>query len=578
MARTLFDYEENRLDYGGLLMPDIGYDVDFAVAFTYSLDLEALLGVPVSLGLLDDEMDTGLIDNPFFLLEAIRKSSDKISIFCNAGSISLPRNIRSVFALLENSVFEINLKGMNSFHPKMWFIKYTNDEGDSYIKLIVLSRNLTFDRSFDYAVEMTGQIGNRKLSKNKPLSDMLQFAAKYSVAQKRKKILAMAEDILRVKKFELDDRFEDYEFLPLGIMPGAAESTGLFDGCHDLLVFSPFLSSNMAGSLANNARYRKTLFTRKSSLSRKVIGFYDEVYVTKDIVMDNEIMSEGEAEPRGCDIHAKLYFMRGNNGNFLYVGSANASDKAFYNNVEFLLKLKYKPYMTSYDALLKELLPEEGCPFERITDIEMEEPAEDTALLDKSFREALRCIKNAAVAADGERFSITLRTNGKPLEKAVYIAPLFRAGSFTLLTDGLVFTDMLLKELSEFFIIKIEDKQIVTKITLVGIPEGRDQAIYKSIIQDKNGFLAYVSFMLSDNYSESCFEQYELAKQLLNDADAPQAVIPAALYERMLGCTVNNPSRLLDLDNLMSKLGDDITGDFVAMYQPFKEIAKRMIR
>lgn len=55
MARTLFDYEENRLDYGGLLTPDIGYDVDFAVAFTYSLDLEALLGVPVSLGLLDDD-------------------------------------------------------------------------------------------------------------------------------------------------------------------------------------------------------------------------------------------------------------------------------------------------------------------------------------------------------------------------------------------------------------------------------------------------------------------------------------------------------------------------------------------
>jgi hypothetical protein len=523
-------------------------------------------------------MDTGLIDNPFFLLEAIRKSSDKIAIFCNAGSIALPRNIRSVFALLENSVFEVDLSGMNSFHPKMWFIKYTNDAGDSYIKLIVLSRNLTFDRSFDYAVEMTGKIGNRKLSKNKPLSDMLQFAAKYAGAQKRKKILALSEDLLRVKRFELDDRFEDYDFFPLGITPGAAESTGLFESCNDLIVFSPFLSSNMVGNLANNARYRKTLFTRKSSLNRKIIGLYDDVYITKDIVMDNEIMSEGEAEPKGCDIHAKLYFTRGGNGNFLYVGSANASDKAFYNNVEFLLKLKYKPYMASYDALLKELLPEDGCPFERIADIETEEQAEDTSLLDKSFREALRSVKNATVAADGERFSITLRTNGKPLEKAVYIAPLFRAGSFAPLADGLIFSDMLLKELSEFFIIKIEDKQIVTKVTLVGIPEGRDQAIYKSIIQDKNGFLAYVSFMLSDNYSESCFEQYELAKQLLDDAATPQAVIPAALYERMLGCTVNNPSRLLDLDHLMGKLGDDIVGDFVAMYQPFKEIAKRMIR
>ena len=577
MARTLFDYEENRLDYGGLLTPDIGYDVDFAVAFTYSLDLEALLGVPVSLGLLDDDMDTGLIDNPFFLLEAIRKSSDKIAIFCNAGSIALPRNIRSVFALLENSVFEVDLSGMNSFHPKMWFIKYTNDEGASYIKLIVLSRNLTFDRSFDYAVEMTGQIGNRKLSKNKPLSDMLQFASKYAGAQKRKKILALAEDILRVKKFELDDRFEDCEFLPLGITPDAAESTGLFDNCYDLMVFSPFLSSNMAGNLAKTARNRKVLFTRKSSLNKKIIGQYDDVYITKDIVMDNEIMSEGEGEPRGCDIHAKLYFTRGGNGNFLYVGSANASDKAFYNNVEFLLKLKYKPYMTSYDALLKELLPEDGCPFERIAGIETEEQPEDTSLLDKSFREALSSIKGATITADAERFSITLRTTGRLLEKTVYIAPLFRAGHFAPLTDGLVFPDLLLKELSEFFIVKIEDRQIVTKIALTGMPEGRDQAIYKSIIQDKNGFLAYVSFMLSDNYSESCFEQYELAKQLLADADAPQAVIPAALYERMLSCTVNNPSRLLDLDGLMSKLGDDIVGDFVAMYQPFKEIAKRMM-
>jgi hypothetical protein len=561
-------------------MPKIGYDVDFAVAFTYSLDLEALLGVPVSLGLLDDDMDTGLIDNPYFLLEAIRKSGDKIAIFCNAGSIALPRNIRSVFALLENRVFEVGLSGMNSFHPKMWFIKYINNVGNSYLKLIVLSRNLTFDRSFDFAVEMTGNIGSRKLDKNKPLSDMLQFAAKYAGAHKRKRIFALAEDFLCIKKFELDNRFEDYDFLTLGITPGAAKETGLFDRCNDLIVFTPFLSSDMVESLANNVRFRKTLFTRKSSLNRKIIGMYDDVYITKDILMGNEIMSEveGEAEPKGCDIHAKLYFTRGSTGNFLYIGSANASNKAFYHNVEFLLKLKYKPYMASYDSLLKELLPKDGCPFERIEDIEAEDKIEDTSLFDKAMREAIRSIRNAAVSSDGERFSITLRTKGKPLKKNIYIAPLFRAGSFAPLTNGLVFTDLLLKELSEFFIIRIEDKQIVTKITLVGMPEGRDEAIYNSIIQNKNGFLAYVSFMLSDHYAESCFEQYEFTRQLLAGDGNQQTAIPSALYERMLVCTVNNPSRLLDLDCLISKLDGDIVGDFAVMYQPFKKIAKRMIR
>jgi len=578
MGRTLFDYTDNRLDYGRLLMPDIGYDVDFAVGFTYSLDLEALLGVPVSLGLLDD-MDTGLIDNPFFLLEAIRKSSDKIAILCNAGSIALPHNIRSIFALLENSVFEINLSGMKSFHPKMWFIKYINGYGASYIKLIVLSRNLTFDRSFDYAVEMTGKIGNRKLNKNQPLADMLQFSAKYADIQKRKKILALAEDILYIKKFELDDRFEDYEFMPLGITPDAAKMTGLFDGYKDLIVFSPFLSVRMIETLASNAKRKKILFTRKSSLNKKIIDMYNDVYIMKDLILDNEIVSESEAERRNCDIHAKIYFTHGNDGNFLYIGSANASHKAFHENVEFLLKLKFKKYMTGYDLLLKEFLPDDSCPFEKITDIEIDEQLSDTTLLDKAFRDTIRGLKNGEVTANGERYSITLRTSGKPIDRKVFIAPMFRSNSFTPLVDGLVFDDILLKELSEFFIIKIEDKQIITKINLKGMPEGRDQAIYKSIIQDKNGFLAYISFMLSDNYSESCFEQYEIARRLLDGTDMQNAIIPAALYERMLNCTVNNPHRLLDLDTLMNKIDKDlITDEFMKMYLPFKEIAKRMIK
>jgi hypothetical protein len=361
--------------------------------------------------------------------------------------------------------------------------------------------------------------------------------------------------------------------------PGAPDAPGWLDRYKDLIVFSPVLSTQMLGRLASNAKRRKTLFTRKSSLNKEIIGKYDDVYITKDIILDNEITSEGEAEPKGCDIHAKIYFTHGNDGNILYIGSANASDKAFHGNVEFLLKLKFKSYKASYDSMLREFLPDEGCPFEKITDIEEDGEIVDTSLLDKAFREALRIIKSGVVSPDGDRFSITLRTNGKPLDKTVYVAPMFRSGYFAPLKDGLVFTDMLLKELGEFFIVKIEDKQIVTKITLSGMPEGRDQAIYKSIIQDKNGFLAYVSFMLSDNYSESCFEQYEIARQLLDKADTQTNIIPAALYERMLSSTVNNPTRLLDLENLMSKLDSElITDDFVKMYLPFKEIAKRMVK
>lgn len=119
MARRQFNPEENRLDYSQMLCPPPGYDLEFAVGMTYSLDMEALLGVPVSLGMFED-YDSSATQNPFFLLEAIRKCSDKLAIFCNADGIKMPQNIRPVYALLENSIFPVSLERNANFHPKLW--------------------------------------------------------------------------------------------------------------------------------------------------------------------------------------------------------------------------------------------------------------------------------------------------------------------------------------------------------------------------------------------------------------------------------------------------------------------------
>ena len=109
MARRQFDQESNRLDYSQLLIPEPGFALDFAVGMTYSLDMEALLGIPVSLGMLED-MDSSAVANPFFLLEAIRKSSDKLAIFCNADGIKLPQNIRPVYSHQSGRKCELSSK------------------------------------------------------------------------------------------------------------------------------------------------------------------------------------------------------------------------------------------------------------------------------------------------------------------------------------------------------------------------------------------------------------------------------------------------------------------------------------
>ena len=171
MARRQFNPEENRLDYSQMLCPPPGYDLEFAVGMTYSLDMEALLGVPVSLGMFED-YDSSATQNPFFLLEAIRKCSDKLAIFCNADGIKMPQNIRPVYALLENSIFPVSLERNANFHPKLWVIKYHSETEAAVIKVIVLSRNLTFDRSMDIAVEVTGAIGQSILVQHRMLLGM----------------------------------------------------------------------------------------------------------------------------------------------------------------------------------------------------------------------------------------------------------------------------------------------------------------------------------------------------------------------------------------------------------------------
>ena len=68
----------DRLDYSHMLSPPVGYETVFAIGTTYSLDLDALIGISISLGL-SESIDSELKDNPIYLLEALQKTADKFS-------------------------------------------------------------------------------------------------------------------------------------------------------------------------------------------------------------------------------------------------------------------------------------------------------------------------------------------------------------------------------------------------------------------------------------------------------------------------------------------------------------------
>ena len=565
----MFDLANDRLSYSDLLRPDAGYTLDFAVGMTYSLDLEALLGVPVSLGLLD-EADEGKLHSPLYVLEAIRKSADKIALFCNAGCIKLPNKIQSVYSLLENSVFQVKLGKTSNFHPKIWVLKYSQDGCPSYIKLLVMSRNLTFDSSIDISASLKGNIGTEEGEKNRPLADFLLYVSQYA-GKKKQEIVDLAGNVLRVAAFEASHPFEDYDFYPIGIPGYSGNEFPLYGQKTDLFVVSPFLNDSTVRKMAN-FNGPKVLITRKNSITPAVMGTFDHVYVTKDVLNDNEY---GVTQ----DIHAKIYYTSTRMANYLYLGSANATESAFRKNVECLLRLKYKLYGIGWKKFCDDFIPADNCPYEELTEIP-EIQAEDARKkeIDAAIKEAVYALKTASVSQDGNQYSIALDAKPLKTKEPVSLAPLQRLDLLRPLEEHNVFTGMLMKELSEFYVLGVDDQKLIVKVRTYNMPKDRDQEIYRSIIDTRTKFMSYLSFVLSGDLSGDTEGTATLEEALLQ-ADGQQyaGLHGFALYEQMLRIFHQNPMKLKGISDMIRRLDPKVVSeDFIEMYSQFEAAIKKV--
>ena len=573
----MFDLANDRLGYGELLRPEIGYTLDLAVGMTYSLDLQALLGVPVSLGLLDnaDEAD---LQNQICMLEAIRQSADRIILFCDAGAIRLPGKILSVYSLLENSVFPVQVQRSGHFHPKLWVLKYSQQGMPSYIKLLVMSRNLTFDGSIDVAAAMRGEVGEDESDKNRPLSDFLCYVAGFA-DKRRPQVLALAQDVRRVSSFEVSAPFEAYDFFPIGIPGYSGQDCVLLDAKSDLFAVSPFLSDGIVRKMAQ-CRGHNCLVTRKRSVTQAVMEAFEKVYVTRDVLSDNEFGARQ-------DIHAKLYYTSAPEGNYLYLGSANASHNAFSRNIECLLRLRYKSYGMGFRRFFKDFIPDDDCPYELLTAVPCAE-AEDPrrAEIEQALREAVSALKSARVVRENERYSILLEAKALRTQEVVQISPLQREDLQYPLAEHNRFDGMLLKELSAFYILQVDGQKLVVKVPTRGIPEKRDQEIYRSIIDTKDKFMRYLAFALYGDLSAGAVETPDLRVPDASTASATDAVqVQAALYEQLLRVFHQDPAKIRGISDMIRRLrsvseGDShdsvVDKDFIEMFSRFEKAVKKV--
>lgn len=589
---------KDRLDYSKLLSPPPGYETAFAVGTTYSLDLDALIGASISLAL-SESIDSVSKDEPIYLLTAINKIAEKILIFNEAGQIKSPNKSNKLHMFLEEMVSEILIENQGSFHPKFWLIKYENNSGNNIYRSIILSRNLTFDRSWDVAVSIEGQIekddpGNEIHEKSKPLSDFLKALVDLPKRNdldnaKKEQVLALAEEILKVE-FKLDQKeFRDYSFEPLGIPGYPIEHTNLFTTYNELFMITPFLSAGIIekfNSLALTNKNFNTLITRKSELYKldqeKTSKF--NVYTLKDTIVDGEnLISEYDKNEeltaiQSQDIHAKVYLKTKKSNSELFLGSLNASHNASYRNIEFMFKLYGKREYINVEKLQEDLFGKEETenPFELVEIILRKKPEESVSdNLEKLIKEICRIKSVAKIIEAEDRYSLEINFKNLESSKGISICPLLLDKEKKQnLSERILFENLKIDKLSEFYIVSASsgDHSVerVIKIKTENMPQARISTVVNNIIKDKNGFVEYLSFILGDDYLFSMIENSQASGNGLWSSSGE--IIPA-IYEKMLKAAVHSKNKLKEIKGLIDLITDKnlIPDNFEELYRVFEK-------
>lgn len=601
MPRRRFDQNNDRVDYGELLSADAYYELDQAVGLTYSLDMEALMGIPLCLGM-HGEMTTGRKNNPLYVLEAIRRTGKKLSIFCNVGCIKVPKAESRLYALLEDSIHEVRMPNYtNNFHPKLWVLQYHNiHDGRTLIKIVTLSRNLTFDQSMDVAVDMDGFVGNTINPKNQPIADLLTFVSQFDSNKNRYKQLI--ENVRRVESFNLLDCFDDYEFHPFGIY-GKNDNKikkvssnvrrknprEMFKDCYALLVVSPFLSETVIGDLLDDysenpesGPVKRCLITRDTSVTKRIFDASnrregDGVWVINPVLSSNDALEDGVTFGYADrDIHAKVYFTdKYKEPKRLYLGSLNASNNAFNHNVEFLLELVYKPYHASYWSVKDDFIPvndeKNGCPFVQMTSFEQIEKADEKTEVD--FREVVYGVQSAEIINTGGTFAIKVYCN-KTYE-GVTIRPFYVKTNIQALTEEVVFEDISLNNLSNMFILTKEGSECLIRLEINGMPsEEREEAIFNDIISNRPMFMTYMRYLLDEDFYDSVsFEEVlSQSKEAGDGSEGYGFAVEPDIYERMLKAAAEYPERFDSMYEVAEKIDDDKIGE------EFKQLLELFIK
>ena len=510
--------------YTAALTPPPGMVFDEAIGTTFSMDPAVLLSVPVHLALLGGGQGSAMNDG-IAVLEAVRRLSDRITVYAQRGRLQVPSPPHVLYGLLESMVVEVLAPRGGVFHPKLWLMRFVDpDGGDAVVlRLMVLSRNLTADRSWDIALTLEGTPSGRYRSDNRGLGELTAGLPKIAfgdVADPRAEQATRLADELRRTEWEPPAGFESVAFHVLGLKRGGWRPPW----SKRLAVISPFCTNEALTHLAGTTESPDALITRPETLLE--LSPESRARFGRRLALDEAAETEDGEDAEQVDaldthgLHAKVYvFERGWNTHVV-LGSANATNAALLgaSNVEVLAEIVGK---RSRVGGIDRLLGPEGLGEVLV---ELQEPDSEAAgdPEQKAAQEALEQARRTVASADlrvrcnesdaSDVWQVLLvgaiddltgiaTARAWPItvgdDHAVDLAQLAGRGDVALGTYAPAsLTGLIAFELRT----SVRDLRVrfVLNLPIDGLPDARDAAILQTVVRNRDGFLRYLLLLLGD--------------------------------------------------------------------------------
>ncbi|MCX6842875.1 MAG: phospholipase D family protein [candidate division WOR-3 bacterium] len=564
-----------------ILRPSDGFRLEFALATTYSLDLMTLLTVPLAFARFEfDAAEDAVTSDPLALLEAVRRYAEHMVVFCQGGRIGLPKHGSQLLTYLEDAVVAAGAAREGGvFHPKIWLLRFVAQDGRVRYRFLCLTRNLTFDRSWDTALSLEGEVQDRTkpYGVNRPLAEFVESLprlATYGVSDAIESRIAEIAREIRLVRFEPPDGFDDFTFWPLG--HNGAKTWPFRSGSNRMLVVAPFMSPGCIGRLADELDELLVVSRLDSldALPTDSLEAMEEAYFLDDNGVPIE-PQDGGVDNELAGLHAKFYLGERGYDVSLWTGSANATDAAFRANVEFLTELSGRRSRQGIDCLMEPSKVQAGFrellqPYTRKSGPaevdEVQRALEDQA---EEVRAALTKADLAAdvAVADGGGYRVTLRARAKvayPKDMDVRCWPITLSEEVALPLDrrlGATFGSISFEALSAFFAFRVTvtkarrrfERRFVLNLPLLGAPEGRREHVLRSMLNDPEQLMRFLMFLLADTDSEADANLSVLGT-VGQSGCVPGFSITSGLLEALLQALASDPSRIDAVERVVADL------------------------